>query len=87
MDPAEKIQAAIDKLEAIRRETPSVWAHCQECGYGPMLVVLHRTIDAQLAILRAELDAVRELSGPLGDFAPSSAVLALADEILGDDDA
>lgn len=48
-----------------------------------LIVTLHRTIDAQLAILRSELDFVARCGWPTQPFPERLAVLALADAILG----
>jgi hypothetical protein len=53
-----------------------------------LIVTLHRTIDAQLAILRRALDVATPIDGQASyDIGPGSRVgqaLALADAILGD---
>lgn len=78
MTPVERLQAAIDKLEAMRSERGYVefngWLaeevpgdvvrdtlHSPREDLSPitndeLIVVLHRTIDAQLALLREALD-------------------------------
>lgn len=47
-----------------------------------LIVTLHRTIDAQLAILRLELHMARTYGWPQFPFDERLAVLALADAIL-----
>lgn len=54
-------------------------------GAADLIATLHRTIDAQLAILRAELDFVARCGWPTQPFPERLAVLALADAILGSD--
>lgn len=123
MNPAEKIQAAIDKLDALRIASGTeawTWESGEDLGanvrseqFGvrfttgyvgnndsrndaELIVTLHRTIDAQLAILRAAKHAhkVRELgnmsySRPDGTWRTELEVAALdlADAMLGDSDA
>ncbi|GLU88906.1 hypothetical protein [Agromyces sp. NBRC 114283] len=110
MNPAEKIQAAIDKLEGLRDQGwPGKWQYvngaietdegfelfqhhdAEYWGTGrvaldvdhavpqaELIVTLHRTIDAQLAILHRGIS----------DAAPEREVAELlADAILGDSDA
>ena len=109
MTPAERLQAAIEKLEHQKAlSTTGPWeaytvpgtrkeAEYVAIGIGDsearvvrfeggyfdadLIVTLHRTIDAQLAILRAALKArTLALYSPMTDPA-----LALADAILGGD--
>lgn len=112
MTPAERLQAAIDKLEAAQGETwhdsPTI-----ESPWGPRAVIaasnpggghhvtagtvsaddaetivtLHRTMDAQIAILRTTLlRAEAAISGGAivrHVWSRDQAALALADAILG----
>lgn len=110
MTPAEKIQAAIDKLEALKAESiGGDWRVLRKYAYEPevrvqayfqnelngntrvadvreyrrtpeLIVTLHRTIDAQLGILRVGI----EFSGITPNRYTDTAV-ALADAILGED--
>lgn len=100
MTPVERLQAAIEKLEAAQGETwyfttPSDegllsrqgWIDAVNPGGGRQvlgligpadagrILMLHRTIDAQLAILRFAVDGLYDLP----EF------LMLADAILGSD--
>lgn len=111
MTPVERLQAAIDKLEALKAEShnwrvpitadedgPQVIHDFETEGHGPgsgalawttsdaaaeNIVTLHRTIDAQLTILRLAVE-YGELVGGQGSRFTASA-LALADAILGSD--
>lgn len=105
---AERLQAAIDKLEALRAEShnwrvqissedgPEVVHDFDTEGYGPgtgtlawtitaegaiNIVTLHRTIDAQLAIMHHTL---AHYSGDLG-ISTNRHIVALASAILGVD--
>lgn len=72
MTPLERLQAAIEKLEALRAAaSPGPWE------------ALYRTIDAQLVILSDAL--VRVHNAHLIDLAIVESVVALADAILGAD--
>jgi hypothetical protein len=101
MNAGEKLQAAIEKLEALRIER----GYIEHAGWlveenladsggflqppeplipitnDELMVVLHRTIDAQLAILRTALHYVS--SGLRYGFVEEQGV-ALADAILGE---
>lgn len=89
MSPVERLQAAIKKLE----ETQALTAHWPAIGTGSEpLMTLHRTIDAQLELLRAgwntiagteEMPEGRDPRVWYGRYA--AAGLALADAILGSD--
>lgn len=105
MTPQERLQAAIEKLEAlVRLGSDGPWnadrltagratvisngvgrsvAHYVEENDAERIVTLHRTIDAQLAILRSELDFVARCGWPTQPFPERLAVLALADAIRG----
>lgn len=128
MTPAEKIQAAIEKLETLKAEStgPNPWIIDRDFPHIVMhpdkpgnswdgqvvadtgtdelglpitpadaraIVTLHRTIDAQLAILRAGLHKVKVWTNPYewkeqDGLAPPdgwSTYLALASAILGGD--
>ena len=76
MTAVERLEAAIAKLERVRREHPYIEIHgwLVETYPGDLMVTLHRTIDAQLAILRFAVDGLYDLP----EF------LMLADAILGD---
>lgn len=92
MNAAETIAAAIEKLEQIKAQ-PVVTAHFQALADTPegawfaraqdKLAMFHRTIDAQLAILRA-------VGKILDNFSentltkPEQAIVALARAILGE---
>lgn len=114
MTPVERLQAAIEKLETLSRQTGYYEAHgwlvenvTVGFEYDPreeqapltndeLIVTLHRTIDAQLSILRDGIRRVHEWTDPNGELGynpeldgdGSRAVplhLALADAILGSD--
>ena len=75
MSAVERLQAAIDKLEETRAGT----AHWHAIGGASRhILLLHRTIDAQLAVLA--------YGATLTGNIPAS-IVALADAILGADDA
>ena len=86
MTPEQRLQAAIEKLEALRGAgTPAPWTTtwgsatvpaADDLGSGDadLIVTLHRTIDAQLAILYRALNR----NAPERDAAEM-----LADAILG----
>lgn len=117
MNPAEKIQAAIDKLEALKAASQGeywyrsiggisayggefgveaegiAWTRDGERSIGlpqmtstdaELVVTLHRTIDAQLAILE---QGVRYMTAGIRFGAIETTALALAEAILGDSDA
>lgn len=102
MTPVERLQAAIEKLEAAQGETwyfttpgdegllsRQGWIDAVNPGGGRQvlgligpgdaarILMLHRTIDAQLAILRTSVT--------LDGLVPMDQALALADAILGSD--
>lgn len=96
MGAAETIQAAIDKLEEDRFETrewefnprwesidsPSVWIADVLPANGERIMRWHRTIDAQLAILRDALVDMNDYGGvPLGLW---SKHIDLAHAIVGE---
>ena len=126
MTPAETIQAAIDKLERLRRRTaanePGVWIRGEELWSGALrwelarrnqfeqvfsitndgdgigafgdtdtvdlIVTLHATIDAQLALLKLAVANYWEPGTAPDDwesFDESRKVLDLARAILGED--
>lgn len=119
MSAVERLQAAIDKLEALRAEsTQGEWGfesvpetgesriYAEADGFAFMaattvtfypvpggmkpsdadlIATLHRTIDAQLAILRTALDVVEETEeGAIRASALGMSALGLAHAILGD---
>lgn len=111
MNPAEKIQAAIDKLDALRIASGTeawTWESGEDLGanvrseqFGvrfttgyvgnndsrndaELIVTLHRTIDAQLELLRHALRFIRQHPSANGYTGPA---FTLADAILGDSDA
>jgi hypothetical protein len=113
--PIERLQAAIDKLEALSGEEWSAWSDFDDSRHfaitawnlgggrevvgevlraedAHLIATLHRTIDAQLALLRAGWDNVAGcVPNPEGtDFGRwygriAALALALADAILGID--
>lgn len=118
MSEVERLEAAIEKLEALKAEsTPAPWhywtndltgdvdlwhdqevrSHIATVGQheqprvysdAELIVTLHRTIDAQLAILRTQLESYSKFP-PASEpgYVPKSPnaqnALALADSILG----
>lgn len=89
MNASETIQAAIDKLESQRRASrrePEDWhldLHDDETG--ALLLTLHRTIDAQLAILRCALpEAEWEDDWTRGMTEETTLAITLARSILGE---
>ena len=126
MTPVQRLQAAIEKLEALKAEiSPGAWTlfGSSTFGYGiergydaddpsagtivvaryevadaeaELIITLHRTIDAQLEVLRSAADfltnAEREWPAPIWDRHPELRdrlegllrfEVALADAILG----
>lgn len=108
MTPVERLQAAIEKLEAVQGETwdaerwepHGMWAvNAANPGGGRvvmadrllesdahLIVTLHRTIDAQLAILREalfQLEGAPARAGFIGN--EFNLFMRLADAILGSD--
>ena len=99
MNTVERLQAAIEKLEALRTER----GYVEDSGWlveenpddrggfleppepfipitnDELIVTLHRTIDAQLAILRHDYETCHR-----NDWTPDRYVLPLADAILGE---
>lgn len=101
MTPVERLQAAIEKLEALRRERGYVehngWLAEEVPGdtlrytfedlspvtNDELIVTLHRTIDAQLAILRHAISEYEPRDDTMTFITEDG--LALADAILGSD--
>jgi len=100
VNAVERLQAAIEKLESIRGTAPDPWtaeprrvvdvngtivASTVTSFDAAGIVTLHRTIDAQLAILRAGLEQGRavERFPHYWYTPPTDDALALADAILG----
>lgn len=90
MTPAQRLQAAIEKLERAKEAT----AHWHAIGgASEWVMLLWRTLDAQLAILRfgvkrqEAVDWTNRLANREGDlqFKSAELELALADAILGSD--
>lgn len=86
MTPAERLQAAIEKLQHTKSQTTH-WPAID--GVSKHVMLLWRTIDAQLTILRHELArAEAKIANGAVErhvWAHTADALALADAILGSD--
>ena len=100
MTPVERLEAAIAKLERLRKSEPYHESNGWLAGLvtvgtehdpreeeepltsSELIVTLHRTIDAQLAILKAAREDFAKFGRKPSEFFEND--LALADAILGD---
>jgi len=86
--PIVRLHTAIAKLERLRAEAEGLGPHAGSLARPAeeLIVTLHRTIDAQLAILRfavKRLGAVQVLTGKHAEAHAHE--MALVDAILGSD--